>query len=217
MTILQFLGYINKISLVIFFITLGFLGYQFYLFKKDLSNLERKDPEIPEFSENIDAGINFTPLKNYQDEGRKIIIEKRSPFFLYGGVLALVTFLIFIVISFKTKSSNQQISFNQELSPTPSIIINRYQSPSPTIDENQLINPTDFLTPTLEPISPTVSLKPTEEIILASPTTIEPTEILSTPTAISGAIAQLPVTGVFDKSIFMFGSALTMILFSLIL
>ncbi|GAB4219083.1 MAG: hypothetical protein Fur009_3460 [Candidatus Microgenomates bacterium] len=212
MIILQFLGYINKISLLIFFITLGFLGYQFYLFKKDLSELDKKDPNIPEFSENIDAGINFTPLKNYQDENRKIIIEKRSPFFLYGGVLALITFLIFIVISFKTNNNNQQISFNQDLSPTPTVFMtNKYQSLSPTINESQEITPTQEILPTSTTI-PT----PSKEIILASPTIVEPTEILSTPTTIPTTITQLPVTGIFDKSIFMFGSALTMILFSLI-
>lgn len=219
MSIFDVLNYINKISLLVFFITLGFLGYQFYLFKKDVFNLKKENPIIPDFQENIDANINFTPLKKIEDKEEKILFEKRSPFFIYGGVLAIITFLIFLFLSFKTTSQNQKISFNQELSPTPTLYVNQYQSLTPTIsqDQNITLTPTQEITPTEDIPTPTQDIPtPTQEIIIASPTTVEPTEIFFSPTSAPTSITQLPITGEFDKSILMFGSALLMILLALI-
>lgn len=212
MTIFQILSYINKISLILFFIILIFLGYQFYLLKKEISSTIKEKPILPDFNDNIKTNINYTPLKQEEDVN-KIIFKKKSSIFIYGGILAIITFFIFLILSFRinkqSKIDYSQINNNVI---TPTIKETFVVQISPTLEpsENIILTPTDIvsITPTTEPIAVssiiTSTITPTEEKNDLSPT-IQPT-----------VISKLPISGFFDKSLFLIGSAFFLIIFSLV-
>lgn len=212
MTIFQILSYINKISLILFFIILIFLGYQFYLLKKEISSTIKEKPILPDFNDNIKTNINYTPLKQEEDVN-KIIFKKKSSIFIYGGILAIITFFIFLILSFRinkqSKINYSQINNNVI---TPTIKETFVVQISPTLEpsENIILTPTDIvsITPTTEPIAVssiiTSTITPTEEKNDLSPT-IQPT-----------VISKLPISGFFDKSLFLIGSAFFLIIFSLV-
>lgn len=212
MTIFQILSYINKISLILFFIILIFLGYQFYLLKKEISSTIKEKPILPDFNDNIKTNINYTPLKQEEDVN-KIIFKKKSSIFIYGGILAIITFFIFLILSFRinkqSKIDYSQINNNVI---TPTIKETFVVQISPTLEpsENIILTPIDIvsITPTTEPIAVssiiTSTITPTEEKNDLSPT-IQPT-----------VISKLPISGFFDKSLFLIGSAFFLIIFSLV-
>ena len=51
--VINFFSSVNKISLVSFFITLILLGYQIYLFKKEIKKKKNKI-NLPDFKDNFD-------------------------------------------------------------------------------------------------------------------------------------------------------------------
>lgn len=210
MTIFQILSYINKISLILFFIILIFLGYQFYLLKKEISSTIKEKPIIPDFNDNIQANINYTPLKQ-EENINKIIFKKKSSIFIYGGILAIITFFIFLILSFritKQPSINYSQINNNIITPTiKEFFINKI---SPTLEpsENIILTPTNtvLITPTNEPIVISSIITPT----------ITPTEKQISPTTQPTTITQLPISGFFDKSLFFMSSAFFLIVFSLV-
>lgn len=220
MDLLTVLSYINKISLLIFFVIAVILGYQIYLFKKDLTLKKNEENlNIPDFDESlkIETG-NYTQLPAYLLESIKKPIykdnQKSIANIIIASVLLVFTMLVFLIVKNKTDSlSKSQIKLTL---PTPTITskiiaINN----SPTLEPS--VSPTDYITPTEITPTPT-DITPTEitptEIILASPT--EPsqsakqptTEITITPTQISS----LPITGVTDKAVVLFTAAISFIL-----
>lgn len=213
MTIFQILSYINKISLILFFIILAFLGYQFYLLKKEISSTIKEKPIIPDFSDNIQANINYTPLKQKEDID-KIIFKKKSSIFIYGGILAIITFFIFLILSFRINKQStidySQIN-NNVITPTIKETFVAQISPTLEISESTILTPTDI-----------ISIIPTNESVVISSvitSTITPTEeqiYLSSPTIQPTVISQLPISGFFDKSLFLMGSAFFLIVFSLV-
>lgn len=94
MDILGFIVSINKISLIAFFITLGFLVYEMYMLKKE--RRKQSIPQIPQFQENIPplGGANLPlpiPVANKKPD------ERYKFLFIILGLLLLIfgTFTIF--------------------------------------------------------------------------------------------------------------------------
>jgi hypothetical protein len=110
MNIFNLIFYVNKISLVLFFVVLGFLVYQFYLLKKEVDLKNNKQPEIPEFNEQSDIKQNYTRLKiPYQQESREIkITEKKQAMPIFIALMA-ITLLIFFFTSFQNKNSETSL------------------------------------------------------------------------------------------------------------
>lgn len=99
MDIFSILGYINKLSLVAFVVTLGVLLYQFYLLRKDSSETS-KTPVIPDFNENI-----ATPAANYTKLADKVIKENPSSNSRLM-ILIIVTIGIVALLSFSILAKN---------------------------------------------------------------------------------------------------------------
>jgi len=216
MNIFNLIFYVNKISLVLFFVVLGFLVYQFYLLKKEVDLKNNKQPEIPEFNEQSDIKQNYTRLKiPYQQESQEIkITEKKQAMPIFIALMA-ITLLIFFFTSFQNKNNETSLTEkNYLITPTPTFFSKKTETiPTETITRL----PDNSISPT-----PTIYLTPTstqQEIVLVNESpTIKPTttlveEKISTPTSIN----QLPISGVIDKPFFLFGLAFSMIISALIL
>src|SRR3989339_1256136 len=105
MDIFSILGYLNKFSLIAFFITFLVLGYQIYLLKKD-SSLNNSNPIIPDFKEGLKVpSLNYTEIKP-----EKPIVSKKINNKLV--ILLLITIgvmlLIFMTIIFKNSKTNDK-------------------------------------------------------------------------------------------------------------
>ncbi|MGB9882939.1 MAG: hypothetical protein ACPLRN_00255 [Microgenomates group bacterium] len=219
MDLLTILSYVNKISLLIFFVTLGILIYQIYLFKKDLSIHENEEINIPDFDENLQIKIaNYTRLPDYLLTSIKkpILNNNQKNIFnvTIAGSLVIFTLIIFFILKNKidTLVKNQQ----QNISPTPikklnEIAQNNFPTPTENISPTEIVSPTEMLT-----VSPTETISPTE-IIIASPTINEQNinetksitiTITNTPTQ----IVSLPITATFDKTVFFLIASLSFIL-----
>lgn len=89
--LISILTSVNKISLVAFFITLGFLLYELYLFRKEGKRTSR--PNIPQFNESIaGAPIQTKVVKN--DDANKTRPSNRL-----GLLIAFVLVIFFGIIS----------------------------------------------------------------------------------------------------------------------
>jgi Ca2+/Na+ antiporter len=216
MNIFNLIFYVNKISLVLFFVVLGFLVYQFYLLKKEVDLKNNKQPEIPEFNEQSDIKQNYTRLKiPYQQENQEIkITEKKQAMPIFIALMA-ITLLIFFFTSFQNKNNETSLTEkNYLITPTPTFFLKKNDS-IPTATITRL--PDNSISPT-----PTIYLTPTtiqQKIVFVNESpTVEPTatlveEKINTPTSIN----QLPISGVIDKPFFLFGLAFSMIISALIL
>lgn len=90
MDIISFLSSINKISLLAFAATLGFLSYEIYLLRKEKN--KSKKPVVPEF--NVNAKVN--PDIKAPVIGQAKTVVKHSNFFI---ILLIVLLVIFGAIS----------------------------------------------------------------------------------------------------------------------
>lgn len=226
MNVFSILSYLNKISLLAFFITAGFLFYQVYLLRKESSSKQTK-PNIPDFNENMKIDVlNYTKLPASLTNA-PVPIKKENKTLLIGvSGLAVLTLVLFFIISMRSFSK-----------PSPdNIAVNITIVPSPTVKPTS--KPTGFLTPTNKiSLSPTVKLK-TTSTPSPTPTTLpevtpSPTEVIlavisptvdidsSTTTTESTAtspttITSLPTTGIVDRGLVIFAVASLLILFSFV-
>jgi len=214
MDIFSILSYLNKISLLAFVVTAIFLGYQFYLLKKESFTNKNKKPIIPDFNENEKIEIlNYTKLPAEHQPVMKND-NKQAITFVIGAGLLVLTLTVFIILKSKQTKQTQYV---YEPTPTarPVVLISKKPTLKPTIKPTILVNlsPTEKILPS---VSPTIS--PTEVIItLVSPTIISPipTEKITkelTPTV----IASLPTTGIIDQSLIFFGIAFSLIFFAFV-
>ncbi len=181
MDIFTVLSYLNKISLAAFVITAGFLGYQFYLLKKESNNnSQKKDPKLPDFNENVKVDVaNFTrlpaSLTNSQNKTMKKETKTMTSLVLGVGLLVL-TLAVFIIV--RSKQQPNQISQVILPTPTPLLaptqVINRLPTPglagsltNNTATLAAVLSPTDTPTPTLTPTSTPV-LTPTTAVSSSS-------------------------------------------------
>jgi hypothetical protein len=95
MDIVSLLSSLNKISLIAFLITAGFIIFQFYLFKKEIS-VDKTKPNIPDFKEEM-SPLNYTQVVINQ---KKEPIKKHSETPLVMGVIVLIFFGLILLFSF---------------------------------------------------------------------------------------------------------------------
>lgn len=223
MDIFLIFSYLNKISLLAFIITGGFLVYQFYLLKKEVSSDLKKTPIIPNFDENEKIELqNYTKLSSDLNQKNSAVIKKDNKTVLslvIGFSLIVLTLGVFLML--RIKKSNQ---VSQIIIPTPTLftkVLTKISS-SPTPRVVSEITPTLLPTsiPTLEAL---VSITPTPtEIIVAlvSPTitsSSESNENMIEETVLPKKVDNLPITGVIDQSLILFGGAISLIFFAFIL
>lgn len=230
MNIFTFLSYLNKISLLAFFLTAGFLFYQLYLLKKTSTPKEEK-LKIPDFNENIKINVeNFTKLPDSMTKVSPIQINKDNKLFLFilAGLGGL-TIILFIIISLKSTPSTTtpSVSVQITLTPSPTIKSETFLSVSPTETDQAGLKPILTLTPTSTPFptktvlseTPTPTevilaiINPTETIQTESPT---PNSSLISPTTSPTTISNLPITGVVDRGLAFFAIAALLIFFSFV-
>lgn len=91
MDIFSFLGYLNKLSLVAFVVTLAVLLYQLYLLRKEAS-AKKDNPVIPEFDENktvIAPALNYTKL-----DTSKLVTKKKTD----NNLILLISITLVVMI-----------------------------------------------------------------------------------------------------------------------
>ena len=113
MEIMEIFFSINKISLIAFLITGIFVGYQFYLLKKDISF--KGKPTIPNFNEikKMIFDNDLTLAKN----GKEKPIKRRGKGLLIGSSLIFV--FLGITIFFNILNFEQKKSKTTNILPTP--------------------------------------------------------------------------------------------------
>ncbi len=114
---LSLLASLNKISLVAFLITLAFIAYQFYLFKKDVSAKKSK-PNVPDFNENARTPANYTKVIVGDVETASFKKPNRLPLII--GIALMIVFGLIFFIGVINKNI-PILSFNTQITPTPII------------------------------------------------------------------------------------------------
>lgn len=224
MNIFLIFSYLNKISLLAFIITGGFLVYQFYLLKKEVSSDLKKTPIIPDFDENEKIELqNYTKLPFDLNQKNSTVIKKDNKTVLslvIGFSLIVLTLGVFLMLRIKKSSQVSQI-----IIPTPTLftkVLTKISS-SPTLRLVSEITPTLLPTSTLTPTPTLKTLSsttptPTEIIVaLVSPTITSSSENMIEETILPTKVDNLPVTGVIDQSLILFGGAISLIFFAFIL
>ena len=116
MDIVAVLVSFNKISIIAFFITLGFIIYEIYLFRKE--TIREKRPNIPKFDEGISvSSIQSPTLVAKTQEMAPVKRANSVPF--YVGVLFLVIFGLISLFGYL----NSKRTAPNEFSPSPTSII----------------------------------------------------------------------------------------------
>ena len=203
MDVFSLLSYINKVSLIAFFVTTIFVGYQIYILKKEKS--KDKTPTIPDFREknNLNTVTNFTNLPSNLFKKEPIAVNYSKSIFIIISLLTLI--IVVFVVSLIKKNNTQPKEASNIIVPTN----------KPRQDPNLI--PTKIVEPTV--VEPTV-VEPTA----ITPTTIEPTEIViargpsltpeTNPTEIANKPQVLPETGSWEKGLMIVGVAISTIFFS---
>jgi len=242
MDIFNILSYINKVSLIAFFITTLVVGYQIYILKKEKS--KEQTPAIPDFKEksNFNEVVNFTSLpSSFAKKELKTVNYTKLVFLIISLLTIMVVLFVFILIKQNSSLRNQalvnpptvisQTPTRKSISPTPKVILSPtlIATLSPELASSSTISlspsPT---TPTITPtVRPTVMLSQTTLTSTMSPT-IVPTEIIlaQAPSSITtlnpangqeitdGAPKILPETSNWEKGFLIIGVAISTIFFS---
>ncbi len=233
MDIFSLLSYINKVSLLAFFVTTLVVGYQIYVLKKEKT--KEQAPSIPNFKDKVKSNevVNYTSLPGS-------LIKKDDKQVNYSKlVFLIISLLTIMVVIFVLTLIKQNSSVRNEASVSPTIIVSPTPVFKPTIILPSTVTPTVGPTVALSP-SPTVSLSPSPTaVLLTSPTTgqinlsptVLPTEIILaqapslTPTkslnntsptqgAANSKLRTLPETGSIEKGLLIIGVAISAIFFS---
>ena len=227
MNVFTFLSYVNKVSLIAFFVTTLIVGYQIYILRKEKG--KEQAPTIPDFKEGGTLGMvsNFTSLPSS-------LTKKELKAVNYSKMIfPIITAFTVIIIVFVVSLIGKNGSPDQALV-TPSPIVTRTpieKSASPT--PKQVISPPGSFFPTKEAfpspiieaseeaslatLSATLTVTPTvvpTEIILAQAPSLITTTNPSNITPTTGAIKVLPETGSLEKGLLIIGVALSTIFFS---
>lgn len=232
MDVFSLLSYINKVSLLAFFITVLVVGYQIYILKKEKS--KEKAPAIPDFKErnNFNTVTNFTSLPSSLTKKELKAVNYSKLVFLIISLLTIIIVIVVVSLIRKNSSTPPNQALNNLPNPTtipvpkntsipvPTNVIPTNIKPTnivPTDVKPTDIKPTDIISPTnVQPtnITPTIvaeaTVEPTE-IILAKETTL--TQALS-PTEVANKPEVLPETGSWEKGLLIVGVAISTIFFS---
>ena len=225
MNVFSLLSYLNKISLVAFFITAGFLFYQIYLLRKG-SKPKQEKPSIPDFNENMKIDVaNYTKLPPSLTTAPITVKKDNKAVLIVLSSLGVLTVVLFFVISFRSRSTapkTPQVSIRITSTPTPKLKPSLSPSSSPTASEPAGLSPSPTaaltITPTTEPsIEPSETPTPTEVILaVISPTTPITESPVPTSSVSPTTITSLPTTGIIDRSLAIFAVASLLIFFSFI-
>ena len=215
MDIFSLLSYINKVSLLAFFVTTLVVGYQVYILKKEKT--KEQAPSIPDFKEmgKSNEVVNYTRLPGFLTKKNKGSVNYSKLVFLIISLLTIMV-VIFVLILIKQNSS-----VRNEASVSPTIVVITRTptfkptitlSPSPTV----ALSPSPT-TPTPSPTNAPMSPSPTE-IILAKTfsltPTINPTNTSPTQKITNSKPQILPETGSIEKGLLLIGVAISAIFFS---
>ncbi|MDO9027345.1 MAG: hypothetical protein Q7U68_00555 [Candidatus Roizmanbacteria bacterium] len=214
MDIFNLLSYINKVSLLAFFVTILVVAYQIYVLKKEKT--KEKAPSIPDFKDigKSNEVVNYTRLPGFLTKKNKGLVNYSKLVFLIISLLTIMV-VIFVLILIKQNSS-----LRKETLVSPTIVVLRTPtlkprvtlSPSPTVTLSP--SPT---TPTPSPTDAPTSPSPTEIILAQTPSltpTINPTNISPTQGITNGKPQSLPETGSIEKGLLIIGVAISTIFFS---
>lgn len=108
---------LNKISLVAFLITLAFIAYQFYNFKKELSAKKNK-PKVPAFNENASIPTHYT--KVIVNDSLVASAKKPSNLSLIIGIIFIIIFGLLSVAGIVFKKI-PGLPLETKVAPTPII------------------------------------------------------------------------------------------------
>lgn len=240
MDFLDILGSVNKISILFFIITLGVLGYEFYLFRKE--KRKQQKPKIPTFSQTKTVAPQNLEIKAPVIQEKKQTLKKHKNLTV---VIASITIAFIGAVSFIAIRN-----FTTEPTPVPPVGTRAAVSPSPFLspsatDEAIFITPTPTpqglaaesttTTPAASPsasvtqtatqsagvgggvtIAPTV--KPTSAVTFlttATPTGTS-TTATATPTTTQAESSTLPVAGVATPQFFIFALGAVTVLISVL-
>lgn len=116
MEIVSILVSFNKISLLAFVVTFGFILYEFYLLKQEA--IKKSKPNIPAFKANLDT------KQNNIDLNKVVVVQENKQFFnkpsrkpLYFGLFLLVIFGIIFLIGLFAPQINQNKINNATITP----------------------------------------------------------------------------------------------------
>ncbi len=219
MDIFSLLSYINKVSLLAFFVTTLVVGYQVYILKKEKT--KEQAPSIPDFKEmgKSNEVVNYTRLPGFLTKKNKGSVNYSKLVFLIISLLTIMV-VIFVLILIKQNSSVRKQAL---ISPTIAVLPTatpKPKAPSPTV--KPIVKPTVALlpsptTPTPSPTNAPMSPSPTE-IILAKTfsltPTINPTNTSPTQKITNSKPQILPETGSIEKGLLLIGVAISAIFFS---
>lgn len=201
MDVFSLLSYINRVSLLAFFVTTLVVGYQIYILKKEKS--KEHAPSIPDFKEKIDLNmvVNYTSLPATLTKKEIKAVNYSKLIFFVISLLTIIV-VIFVVSLIKKNNIPQKEALNNQ-APT--------EEPTPMKVIPTEIIPTD-ITPTIVAQTAEPSIDPTE-IVIASDTSSaqvnNPTEVV-----VNNKLQVLPETGNLGKELFIIGVAISTIFFS---
>jgi hypothetical protein len=101
---------VNRISLFFFIITLGFLGYEFYLLK--VQRKKSTKPSIPDFKENMNINIT-APTVYANKKGRPI--KKTNSYVIIGLIILLIFFGLLALWDFSNTTKNKVATISPSL------------------------------------------------------------------------------------------------------
>ena len=230
MNVFTFLSYVNKVSLIAFFITTLVVGYQIYILRKEKS--KEQAPTIPDFKEGGTFGTvsNFTSLPSSLTQKELKAVNYSKIIFPTISIFTVIIVVFVVSLIGKKGSPDQALvtpsrvvtraPIKKSASPTPRAVLSppvflsptKVASPSASISVTPIVEPTSSFQALL-----TVSTSPTvvpTEIILAQASSPTPTTNPSNVTPTDGEIKVLPETGSLEKGLVIIGVAISTIFFS---
>jgi len=200
MSVFTILSYINKVSVIAFFITTIVVGYQLYILRKERG--KDQTPSIPDFKENGNIGgvANFTSLPNSLMKKDLKAVNYSKMIFPIISLMTLIVIIFVISLIGQNSTSN-----NHALVNPPPATISQTQvriSPTPRFFSSPTLTSTlsaELISPTLE-ASPSPIIEPTvEPTIEASSTGV--LEVGSTEASPTGMLANASVTTTLSPSV----------------
>ncbi|OGK16072.1 hypothetical protein A2774_01735 [Candidatus Roizmanbacteria bacterium RIFCSPHIGHO2_01_FULL_39_12c] len=211
MDIITVLTSLNKIGLVAFIITLGFLVYEIYLLSKT-RNTEEK-PEVPQFKED---GQPVSPAQTIIREEKKrwneLLTSKNKTILVVLSILLIVFGILTAMEYFANNLTTSRVD-----SLSPSLIPTRpatktIDTPTPILLPTEVLQVEQLEEPTPEVTEETPASKGTGEGFSE-----ESTSVQATSTPAPTAIEKLPVTSNIINSLVLLGLAGILVLASLLL
>src|SRR3989338_5166014 len=167
MDIFSLLSYINKVSLLAFFVTTLVVGYQVYILKKEKT--KEQTPTIPDFKDKMNQNevTNYTRLSDSLiKKDSKLTNYSKLIFIIISLLTVMVVVFVLILVRQNSSSSNSaSVRPPAAVSPTTTIKPTGILAPSPTVKL--------FLSPSVKPTL--ISPSPTEIVLAQKPSSI-PTE-----------------------------------------